>query len=100
MKKSGAPFVRLDTPSMKIDFPDRFPNVYRNWSGWGSRSFQSAVPVVPAAHYSCGGIPTKLDCSTDLLPDCMPVVVRTGLHGANRLASNSLLEAVVMAYPA
>ena len=99
MKKSGAPFVRLDTPSMKIDFSDRFPNVNRNCLDRGVDPSKSAVPVVPAAHYSCGGIPTKLDCSTDLngLYACGEVAC-TGLHGANRLASNSLLEAVVMAY--
>jgi L-aspartate oxidase len=99
MKKTGAPFVRLDTPSMNIDFPDRFPNVYKNCLDRGVDPSVSPIPVVPAAHYSCGGIPTKLDCSTELdgLYACGEVAC-TGLHGANRLASNSLLEAVVLAY--
>jgi L-aspartate oxidase len=98
MKRSGSPFVRLDTPSMKGDFPDRFPNVYENCLKRGVDAVKDPIPVVPAAHYSCGGIPTELDCSTKLkgLYACGEVAC-TGLHGANRLASNSLLEAVVMA---
>ena len=99
MKRSGAPFVRLDTPSMDGDFSDRFPNVYKNCLKRGVNPTESAIPVVPAAHYSCGGIPTELDCSTALngLYACGEVAC-TGLHGANRLASNSLLEAVVLAH--
>ena len=99
MKRSGSPFVRLDTPSMKVDFPKRFPNVYQNCVNRGVDPLERAIPVVPAAHYTCGGIPTKLDCSTNLegLYACGEVAC-TGLHGANRLASNSLLEAVVMAH--
>ena len=99
MKRSGAPFVRLDTPSMDGDFSNRFPNVYKNCLERGVNPTKSAIPVVPAAHYSCGGIPTGLDCSTELkgLYACGEVAC-TGLHGANRLASNSLLEAVVLAH--
>ena len=99
MKRSGSPFVRLDTPSMKGDFPERFPNVYENCLKRGVDAVREPIPVVPAAHYSCGGIPTELDCSTKLkgLYACGEVAC-TGLHGANRLASNSLLEAVVMAH--
>jgi len=99
MKRSGSPFVRLDTPNMKGDFPDRFPNVYENCLKRGVDAVKEPIPVVPAAHYSCGGIPTELDCSTKLkgLYACGEVAC-TGLHGANRLASNSLLEAVVMAH--
>ncbi|MDA7757603.1 L-aspartate oxidase [Opitutales bacterium] len=98
MKRSGSPYVRLDTPNMKGDFPDRFPNVYENCLKKGVDAVKQPIPVVPAAHYSCGGIPTELDCSTKLkgLYACGEVAC-TGLHGANRLASNSLLEAVVMA---
>jgi L-aspartate oxidase len=99
MKRSGSAFVRLDTPNMKGDFPDRFPNVYENCLKKGVDAVKQPIPVVPAAHYSCGGIPTELDCSTKLkgLYACGEVAC-TGLHGANRLASNSLLEAVVMAH--
>ena len=99
MKRSGAPCVRLDTPNMKVDFKDRFPNVYENCMKRGIDPTQEPIPVVPAAHYSCGGVPTALDCSTKMagLYACGEVAC-TGLHGANRLASNSLLEAVVMAH--
>lgn len=99
MKRSGAPFVRLDTPRMKGSFPKRFPNVYENCLKRGVDAVIDPIPVVPAAHYSCGGIPTEIDCSTKLkgLFACGEVAC-TGLHGANRLASNSLLEAVVMAH--
>ena len=99
MKRSGAPYVRLDTPSMEVNFSDRFPNVFENCLKRGVNPTENPIPVVPAAHYSCGGIPTGLDCSTELegLYACGEVAC-TGLHGANRLASNSLLEAVVLAH--
>ena len=99
MKRSGAPCVHLDTPNMSVDFKDRFPYVYKNCMQRGIDPTKTPIPVVPAAHYSCGGVPTSLDCSTKLsgLYACGEVAC-TGLHGANRLASNSLLEAVVMAH--
>lgn len=55
MKRSGAPCVRLDTPNMKGDFKDRFPNVYENCMKRGIDPTKTPIPVVPAAHYSCGG---------------------------------------------
>lgn len=99
MKRSGAPCLWLDTPAMSIDFPDRFPTVYENCLKRGVDPVRERIPVVPAAHYSCGGIPAGLDCSTEMpgLYACGEVAY-TGLHGANRLASNSLLEAVVLAF--
>jgi L-aspartate oxidase len=99
MKRSGSACVWLDTPNMSVDFKERFPNVYANCMDRGIDPTKTPIPVVPAAHYSCGGVPTGLDCSTKLtgLYACGEVAC-TGLHGANRLASNSLLEAVVMAH--
>jgi len=99
MKRSGVPCLWLDTPAMSIDFRDRFPTVYENCLKRGVDPVKERIPVVPAAHYSCGGIPAGLDCSTEMpgLYACGEVAC-TGLHGANRLASNSLLEAVVLAF--
>ena len=99
MKRSGEPCLWLDTPAMDIDFQDRFPNVFENCMARGVNPLEDRIPVVPAAHYTCGGIPAGLDCSTALsgLYACGEVAC-TGLHGANRLASNSLLEAVVLAW--
>jgi L-aspartate oxidase len=67
MKRSGAPFVHLDTPAMAVNFPERFPNVNENCLFRGVDPSKNPIPVVPAAHYSCGGIPTQLDCSTELV---------------------------------
>ena len=99
MKRSGAACLLLDTPSMNVDFKDRFPNVHENCLKRGVDPVARPIPIVPAAHYSCGGVPAGLDCSTELpgLYACGEVAC-TGLHGANRLASNSLLEAVVLAW--
>ena len=99
MKRSGEPCLWLDTPAMDVDFPDRFPTVHANCLKRGVNPVEERIPVVPAAHYTCGGVPAGLDCSTELagLYACGEVAC-TGLHGANRLASNSLLEAVVLAW--
>ena len=99
MKRSGAPHVWLDASPVGADrFPERFPNVYQTCLRHGIDATKDFIPVVPAAHYLCGGVRTSIDSSTSLpgLYACGEVAC-TGLHGANRLASNSLLEAVVMA---
>ena len=99
MKKSGARHVWLDVRSIPLaTLHERFPNIYEYCANQGIALEKDMIPVVPAAHYLCGGVKTQLNAKTDLtgLYACGEVAC-TGLHGANRLASNSLLEAVVMA---
>lgn len=99
MKKSGARHVWLDTRSIGLKtLHERFPNIYGYCAKRGLSLEKDMIPVVPAAHYLCGGVKTNLEGMTSLagLYACGEVAC-TGLHGANRLASNSLLEAVVMA---
>lgn len=99
MKKSGARHVWLDTRSIGLKtLHERFPNIYGFCAKRGLSLEKDMIPVVPAAHYLCGGVKTNLEGMTSLagLYACGEVAC-TGLHGANRLASNSLLEAVVMA---
>lgn len=99
MKQSGAPHVWLDARGESAEvIRDRFPNIYDHCAARGILLEKDMIPVVPAAHYLCGGVKTNLNSETSLhgLYACGEVAC-TGLHGANRLASNSLLEAVVMA---
>ncbi len=99
MKQSGARHVWLDTREIGLkQLHERFPNIYAHCERRGISLEKEMIPVVPAAHYLCGGVQTNLDGETSLpgLYACGEVAC-TGLHGANRLASNSLLEAVVMA---
>jgi L-aspartate oxidase len=96
MKERGAPCLYLD---IRHKPRARFPNIYRACRTYGFDMAKDLVPVVPAAHYFCGGIEAGVDGVTALpgLFACGEVAC-TGLHGANRLASNSLLEALVCAH--
>lgn len=99
MKKSGSRHVWLDVRGQSAsELEERFPNIYNYCAKRGIFLEKDMIPVVPAAHYLCGGVETNLSGETSLpgLYACGEVAC-TGLHGANRLASNSLLEAVVMA---
>lgn len=97
MKKYGDPYVYLDITHRSESFlRERFPNLYAACLRYGVNMATDRIPVVPAAHYSCGGVVADLNGTTELpgLYACGEVA-STGLHGANRLASNSLLEALV-----
>jgi L-aspartate oxidase len=102
MKTRGDDFVYLDCTGLeREEFIKHFPNIYNKCLSENIDIFQTMIPVVPAAHYMCGGIAVD-EYGRSSIKNLYAVgeCSRTGLHGANRLASNSLLEALVFSHRA
>jgi L-aspartate oxidase len=98
MKKRGLDYVELDISHKSPEFlKEHFPNIYARCLELGIDITKQAIPVVPAVHFTCGGIVTDTQGRTDLAGlYAVGETAYTGLHGANRLASNSLLECLVV----
>ena len=102
LKKSGSPHVYLDCTNLDFNkFKEHFPNITEKCASLGIDVQKDFIPVVPASHYICGGVNVNRKAKTSIkkLYACGEVT-RTGLHGGNRLASNSLLEGLVYAHSA
>ena len=99
MIRTGAPSVFIDLADLEPGYvTERFPTIYRHCLEAGVDITREPIPVVPAAHYSCGGLHTDLYGRTNIVNlSAVGEAACTGFHGANRLASTSLLECVTMA---
>ena len=98
IKRTGAPCVFLDVSPLGETFTERFPFIHQTLLTFGHNALERPIPVVPAAHYQCGGVVTDLFGKTSVRGlYAIGEVACTGLHGANRLASNSLLEGNALA---
>lgn len=102
MKKSGEPCVFLDISHRDGEYvQSHFPTIHARCLEYGIDMTKKPIPVVPAAHYLCGGVKTTISGKTDIVGlYAIGEIACTGLHGANRLASNSLLECLVMSHNA
>lgn len=102
LKKSGSPHVYLDCTNLDIEkFKEHFPNITDKCASLNINVEKDFIPVVPASHYICGGVNVNKKAKTSIKKlYAIGEVTKTGLHGGNRLASNSLLEGIVYAHKA